>query len=169
MRITFKSSAVMARPLHSVTMCPHVGQVKSKVTGELLSMDRSLPQRASAPLRKSLSEGLRLPGRDVATEAKADPKELGNAHFRRVIGCAIEDALNNSGLTKQEASHAMGYQNAASISKWISGEETPQFAKLWAISPAFRTALVIAMAQCCDTDVEVRTVVTLSQRKHGAA
>lgn len=115
-----------------------------------------------------LAAGLRPSGGQAPAEAKPDPKPLGEVCFRRVIGRAIECALEASGISKQEASYAMGYANQSSLAKWISGEETPQFAKLWSI-PRLRTPLVIALASACDTDVEVRTVVTVMQRRHGVA
>jgi hypothetical protein len=89
--------------------------------------------------------------------------------FKRVIGRAIETALSGASLTKQDASHAMGYgTNQAPISNWIAGKETPQFAKLWLLGDRFRQELVIALAAECAVGVEVRTVVTLT-RKAGVA
>lgn len=107
--------------------------------------------------RKMLSAGLR-------PDANADRKPLTEHAFRAVIGGAIECALLGSRITKQEASHRMGYDNQASISKWISGVETPQFAKLWAIGPDFRAHLVIALARACD-GVDVTTQITIRDQK----
>ncbi len=41
----------------------------------------------------------------------------------------------------------MGYgDNQASLSNWIAGNETPQFAKLWLLGDEFRKELVMSLA-----------------------
>jgi hypothetical protein len=83
---------------------------------------------------------------------------------RRVIGAVIDAALRGAGITKQEASHAMGYgQNQAPISNWISGKENPQLSRLWNIGREFRTHLVMGLAQACE-DIEITTVITVNRK-----
>lgn len=88
---------------------------------------------------------------------------------KKLLGSVIDAALRGAGITKQEATHAMGYgTNQAPLSNWIAGRENPQLSRLWAIGRRFRSELVIALAHACDCDVEVKTVVTVSQRKVSA-
>lgn len=102
------------------------------------------------------------------TRGEADHKPLAIDVTTRLIGGAIETALRNAEITKKEASAVMGYgENQAPISNWISGKETPQFAKLWLLGDGFQHALVIALADLCKR-VEVRTVVTLERARRGA-
>lgn len=106
--------------------------------------------RATTP-RKMLAmggEGLRKP--------------LAELDHRRAIGRAIERALEYADLTKQQASGLMGYPDQSALSRWISGAETPQLAKLWTLGPRFRHGFVIALADnAADDGVEVRTTITL--------
>lgn len=78
----------------------------------------------------------------LRSQAKADPKPLGGD---RLLGSAIERALVLANLSKQEVSFRMGYRDQSSISKWISGKESPQFDKLWAIEE-LRESLIEALA-----------------------
>jgi hypothetical protein len=95
-----------------------------------------------------------------------DPKPLRTDVFKRVIGRAIETALLSAGIEKKAAARSMGYgDNQASLSNWIRGEETPQFAKLWELGDRFRQELVIALAAECELGVKVRTVVELERRR----
>lgn len=99
-------------------------------------MPATLPQRTVTPPRKML-----------AMDGEALRKPLAEAEFKAVIGRAIERALHLSNLTKQEAAYGMGYgENQAPVSRWISGTETPQFAKLWMLGRPFQIALVEALA-----------------------
>lgn len=102
---------------------------------------------------------------ETFASAKTDHKPLAIDQTKRLLGRAIERALMAADMTKQDAAYRMGYgTNQAPISNWISGKETPQFAKLWTLSEVFQRELVIALADLC-RDVEVRTVVTLSRRQ----
>lgn len=93
-------------------------------------------------------------------------KPLAEDHFKAAIGRAIERALSAADITKQQAAAGMGYgDNQAPVSRWISGSETPQFAKLWTLGDRFRQELVIAMAAECSVGVEVRTVITLERKR----
>jgi hypothetical protein len=93
------------------------------------------------------------------------PKPLRTDEFKRVIGRAIEVALTNAGIEKKAAAYLMGYgDNQASLSNWIRGEETPQFAKLWELGARFRQELVIALAAQCDMETEIETVITMKRK-----
>jgi hypothetical protein len=100
--------------------------------------------------RKSLAMNLR--------EGETDHKPLVIDQWKREIGQAIERALNLANLTKQDVSFEMGYgTNQAPISNWISGKETPQFAKLFAVEQ-LRDSLIVALAGLSKT-VEVETTI----------
>lgn len=89
---------------------------------------------------------------------KPDPKELGSDE--NSLGRAIEKALVLADLSKQDASYRMGYTDASSISKWISGKEPPRFDKLWSIVE-LREPLVIALGKRAG----FRVRITLSARR----
>jgi hypothetical protein len=96
---------------------------------------------------------------------ETDHKPLVLEQGRREIGRAIERALQLAAMTKQDVSFAMGYgTNQAPISNWISGKETPQFAKLFSVEP-LRAPLVIALAELAH-DIEVSTTIVV-RRKAG--
>lgn len=89
-----------------------------------------------SPQRKSL----RMP-------SEAAPKALRGDEFKGVIGRCIETALAKAQIEKKTAAWEMGYGgNQASLSNWIAGNETPQFAKLWRLGDVFRKELVMALA-----------------------
>ncbi len=100
----------------------------------------------------------------LRAQSEADPQLLG----KREIGRAIEMALDRTCLTKQEAAYAMGYTDSGVIGRWITGTETPQFAKLWTLGSRFQKELVIALAEAIDASgVVVRTSIEFSSRKVG--
>lgn len=118
-------------------------------------MSATLPQAPSVPLRKSLD--------DVQPRmAKVLPKRLAEAEWRAQIGKSIERSLALSGLTKQELSYAMGYQDQSALSRWIAGVERPLFDKLFAVD-LFYDAWVIATAEG-NPRVEVKTVIEIRRR-----
>lgn len=106
------------------------------------------------------------PRKPLRMQGEAHPKPLRSSDFKRLIGRAIETALRASDIEKKTAAREMGYgDNQASLSNWIRGEETPQFAKLWELGDRFRQELVIALAEECQMGVKVRTVVELERRR----
>lgn len=116
---------------------------------------------------KSASAAFDAPRKMLAanevTEAKPIRKPLAVD-----LGSAIERAITLAKMTKQEVAFRAGYgTNQAPISRWISGAEMPQLAKLWAIEE-LRGPLVIALAESVDdSGVVVTTTVTVKQRKVG--
>jgi hypothetical protein len=101
--------------------------------------------------------------RMLKAQGESDPLEVG----KRVIGRALETAMTRANLTNQEAAYAMGYTDSAVLGRWISGRETPQFAKLWAmprLTPeqrlVFRRELVIALAEEAQ-GFEITTQITV--------
>ena len=96
---------------------------------------------------------------DLRGGAKADRKPLAAINWRREIGRTIERALTLGRLTKQEMSHAMGYQDQSAISRWIAGVERPLLDKLFAVD-AFYDAWVIACAEG-NPRIEVTTAITI--------
>ncbi len=124
-------------------------------------MNSSLRANLPSPQRKSL----RMPGETNQRRGETNPKPLRTDDFRRLIGSAIETALRNSAIEKKTAAFDMGYgENQASLSNWIRGEETPQFAKLWVLGDRFRQELVLALAASCSVGVEVETIVKLRRQ-----
>jgi hypothetical protein len=114
-------------------------------------------------LARALPDGPRkmLAGGEVSGETLR--KRLAEGDDSSQIGRVIERALTLANLTKQEVAHAMGYADQSALSRWIAGVETAQMAKLWRVR-ALRGALVVALAEAAQDDVEVRTVVTLKRR-----
>lgn len=118
-------------------------------------MSASLPHTAEPALRKSLDAV-------QPRMAKAECKRLAEAEWRTQIGKSIERSLALSGLTKQELSYAMGYQDQSALSRWIAGVERPLFDKLFAVD-LFYDAWVIAAAEG-NPRVEVKTVIEIRRR-----
>lgn len=89
--------------------------------------------------------------------AKAECKPVAESDWRRHIGQTIDRALTLAGVTKQEMSHAMGYQDQSALSRWISGVERPLLDKLFAVD-RFYDAWVIACAEA-NPRIEVTTQI----------
>jgi hypothetical protein len=92
-------------------------------------------------------------------EGEGHRKRLADEDLRRLIGRAIERAIDLAKLEKKAVAHAMGYADGSALARWISGVETPQFAKLFGVV-ALRRALVIALAEIAD-GVDVQTTITI--------
>lgn len=93
------------------------------------------------------------PRKMLAAQGESHRKPLADE-----IGGAIERAIVLAKLTKQDVAYRMGYTDQSALSRWISGAETPQFAKLWAITE-LQEPLVIALAELAAMVIEttVRT------------
>lgn len=108
---------------------------------------------------------LRMRGESLSARGETHPKPLRTDEFKRLIGRAIESALRNADIQKKAAAETMGYgENMASLSNWISGNETPQFAKLWELGPRFQQQLVIALAREIGMGVTVKETVEIERR-----
>lgn len=92
--------------------------------------------------------------RMLRAKGEGDPQELG----KQQIGRAIESALDRARLTKQAAAYAMGYSDSGVMGRWISGTETPQFARLWTLGERFRQELVAALAEAAG-GAEIETTI----------
>lgn len=120
-------------------------------------MPATLPLLGAARPRKSV---------DVQGESRiaaGEPDRKPFAEYAPQLGRAIERALVLANLTKQDAAWRMGYQDASALSRWISGVETPQFARLFGL-PELRSALVIALAELAE-DVEVTTTIQIRRTR----
>lgn len=95
----------------------------------------------------------------VAAHIEGERKPLAACDWRRHIGQTIDRALTLANITKQEMSHAMGYQDQSALSRWISGVERPLLDKLFAIDK-FYDAWVIACAEA-NPRVEVTTQISI--------
>ena len=101
----------------------------------------------------------RVPRKTLAMTSEALRKPLAE-DLKRTIGQAIEHAIVLAKLTKQDVAHRMGYEDQSALSRWISGAETPQFAKLFGVRE-LRAPLVIALAAlaedaCVETSITIR-------------
>lgn len=95
----------------------------------------------------------------LAARIEGDRKPLAEPDWRRHVGRLIERALALAPLTKQDISHAMGYQDQSAVSRWISGVERPLLDKLFAVD-RFYDAWVIACAEA-NPRIEVTTAITI--------
>lgn len=98
------------------------------------------------------------PRKSVAKPSEGHRKPVAE-DLKRAIGFAIARALELANLTKQEAAFQMGYEDQSALSRWISGVETAQFAKLFGIA-RLRGPLVIALAELSE-DVVVETTISI--------
>lgn len=101
-----------------------------------------------------------MPRKMVAMTSEALRKPLAE-DLRRAIGQAIEHAILLSQLTKQDIAYRMGYEDQSALSRWISGAENAQFAKLWIVRE-LRAPLVVALAAMAE-DACVTTTVTIKR------
>lgn len=93
------------------------------------------------------------PRKMLAAKPRADRKPLAVE-----IGQAVERAITLARMTKQDVAFRMGYRDQSALARWISGVETPQFARLWMIEE-LRGPLAIALAElaeCCEVETVVR-------------
>jgi hypothetical protein len=68
----------------------------------------------------------------LRSDAKADRNPLAETDWRRPDRPDDRTRADPRGLTKQEISHAMGYQDQSAVSRWIAGVERPLLDKLLA-------------------------------------
>lgn len=80
------------------------------------------------------------------------------------LGSVIERAIALSNLTKDQAARAMGYESAASVSRWIANEEPPNLSRLWHATD-LRCGLVAALAEHVGHAVEVETSIRIRARR----
>lgn len=89
--------------------------------------------------------------------------EQAQAMWRHRIGKMIVRAIALSGMTAQELSYQMGYQDSSTLSRWVSGKERPCFDKLFAVD-AFYDAWVFACAEG-NPRAKVKGYITLPLRR----
>lgn len=101
------------------------------------------------------------PRKSRATSAvSGDPDRKPLAEdLKRALGRAIERGILLAGLTKQSVSFDMGYEDASTLSRWIAGTETPQFARLFMVA-RLRAPLVVALAELSG-DAVVTTSISI--------
>jgi predicted transcriptional regulator len=104
-----------------------------------------------------------IPRKTLAMGGESLRKPLAE-DLKRAIGAAIARALVLADMTKQDAAHRMGYEDQSALSRWISGAETPQFARLFEVAE-LRTPLVVALAEIVNSDeIEISTHITVRRR-----
>lgn len=104
----------------------------------------------SLPAKKAAVVGLR---------GETARKVFSDAYLGRVV----ERAIALAGLTKDQAGREMGYANASTISRWLSGEESVQLGRVWAVE-ALRMPLIQALAEAAESGVVVETTVRLRRQ-----
>ena len=107
-------------------------------------MPRSVDRPVPDPPRKML-----------AAKVCGDRKPLAEG-----IGQAVERAITLARLTKQDVAFRMGYADQSTLARWISGVETPSFARLWMVED-LRAPLAVALAELAQCEVE--TVVRIKR------
>lgn len=108
--------------------------------------------------------------RDAHLVLPEKARGVAKAHLRipeidvkSLVGRAIQRAVSLAGLTNKEAAALVGV-NDSQFGKWLSGNEPPQVHRVFAV-PALRQPLVLALAECCESDgISVKTVVTLERK-----
>jgi hypothetical protein len=110
------------------------------------------------------------PRKMLAMRGEGVRKKLANPDEARALGRVIERAIEIVGSTKQDIADALGYTDQSALSRWISGVETPQMAKLWAL-PQLKSGLLLAFAEAAGdvAEIDVRTIVTVARRREEVA
>lgn len=117
--------------------------MSSKGSSAVIDAHLVLPEKAQGQIRASL----RNPEMPVKV----------------LVGRAIQRAVSLAGLTNKEAAALVGV-NDSQFGKWISGNEPPQVHRVFAVA-CLRQPLVLALAECCESDgISVKTVVTLERK-----
>lgn len=98
-------------------------------------------------------------------QAKAEANGINQRdEWRVLVGAAIVRALALAGLTQKEVA-ALTDRDHATVSRWLTGAERPQFDVLLAVE-RLRPSLVQALAELAGTTVgiEIETVVRITRR-----
>jgi hypothetical protein len=100
------------------------------------------------------------------TPAKATLRGEGVRNFLAdvALGRVVERAIALSNLTKDQAARCMGYESAASVSRWIANEEPPNITRMW-FAEELRAGLIAAMAEHAGHAVEVETSIRIRSRR----
>jgi hypothetical protein len=100
------------------------------------------------------------------TPAKATLRGEGVRNFLADVGlgAVVERAIALSNLTKDQAARCMGYESAASVSRWIANEEAPNLSRMWG-AEELRAGLVAALAEHVGFGVEVETNIRIRTRR----
>lgn len=100
----------------------------------------------------------RLP-ETARTTAKADLRKAESERLRSVIGRAIDRARQLRGWSLKELAGAVD-RDERQVSRWISGEERPQFDALIAVE-SFRQPLIVAFAEIAGEGVTISTTIEI--------
>jgi hypothetical protein len=100
------------------------------------------------------------------TPAKATLRGEGVRNFLATValGAVVERTIALSNLTKDQAARCMGYESAASVSRWIANEEPPNLARIWA-AEELQAGFVAALAEHAGHMVEVETSIRIRARR----
>jgi hypothetical protein len=103
--------------------------------------------------------------RQLAGEGtKTVRKSLADRELRVLVGTAIDGAMKDVGLLKQEAAFRAGYgTNQSPVTRWTGGTDNQPLAKLWALGPEFQAALVVRLARLCGARLKVQTLITVPE------
>jgi hypothetical protein len=122
--------------------------------------EQSLPLLGVAKRKRLARPGGR--GETPGGRGESLRKPLADDVMKRLIGRALERAIALANTTKQQLSNEMGYPDQSALSRWISGVEPVQFARLWSVE-SFRPAWVLALAEQTSavevvTEIRVRRI-----------
>jgi hypothetical protein len=121
----------------------------------------TMPASVDPRLGALKANPLRIRGLRGETRSKPLAEQEESARYGRALERAIEDA----GLTKQEAAFRLGYSEQSMISRWIAGQENPPMPRLFVkLGERFKQAWVLELAKQTD-GVNVETVMRIAEAK----
>lgn len=92
-------------------------------------------------------------------------KPLAEREEAERYGRALERAIEDAGLTKQEAAFRLGYSEQSMVSRWITGQENPPMPRLFVkLGEKFKQAWVLELAKQTN-GVNVETVMRIAEVK----
>lgn len=124
---------------------------RSRPEGHVVVMDRRMQQ--SAP-----SAHLVLPEKSHS-QAKASLRNPEARDIKAVIGSAIQRAVSMAGMSNKEAAAKIGV-NDSQFGKWLSGLETPQVHRVFAVEE-LQQPFVVALArmiEACEQETTIRFI-----------
>lgn len=100
---------------------------------------------------------LDVPRKPVVATLRPDRNSLA-VDWRRQQGAIFERVLDLARMTKQEASHAMGYPDASAVSRWASGVERAQWDRIADIDQ-LRPWIAVAWGEATGAEVQTTVIV----------
>lgn len=82
--------------------------------------------------------------------------------WKEAVGRAVQRCFLLAGVSQKEAA-ALLSRDTAQIARWVAGTERPQFDAIFGVD-AFRSPLVIALAELAGEGIEVITEIRVRRR-----